>query len=162
MEEGSNNESENDGSETPLPDETSISYEESTQVKYFDLLSSSSKDYDSSGNSDNDELLDESGLEKNTVNMIENKKPMLMISLTINDSRNSMVPAIIDTGANFSCINTEFHNQYFPEIKLQQEAWRLYVELFLFLFCSLDVWMSFIIFIKVQLLWLLHSNDPSP
>ena len=43
-----------------------------------------------------------------------------MISLTINDSRNSMVPAIIDTGANCSCINTEFRNQYFPEIKLQK------------------------------------------
>ena len=44
----------------------------------------------------------------------------------------------------------------------QQEAWRLYAELFLFLFCSLDVWMSFIIFIKVQLLWLLHSIGPLP
>ena len=46
--------------------------------------------------------------------MIENKKPMLMISLTINDSQNSIVPAIIDTGANCSCINAEFHDQYFP------------------------------------------------
>ena len=55
IEDGSNNESENEGSETPLPDETSISSEESTQAKYFNLLSSSSKDYDSSGNSDNDE-----------------------------------------------------------------------------------------------------------
>ena len=44
----------------------------------------------------------------------------------------------------------------------QQEAWWLYAELFLFLFCSLDVWMSFIIFINVQLLWLLHSIGPSP
>ena len=54
IEEGSNNWSENEGSETPLPDETSISSEESTRAKYFDLLSSSFKDYDSSGNSDND------------------------------------------------------------------------------------------------------------
>ena len=52
--------------------------------------------------------------------MIENKKPMLMISLTINDSQNSTVPAIIDTGANCSCINTEFHGQYFPGMKLQR------------------------------------------
>ena len=52
--------------------------------------------------------------------MIENKKPMLMISLTINDSQNSMVPTIIDTGANCSCINTEFHGQYFPRMKLQK------------------------------------------
>ena len=52
--------------------------------------------------------------------MIENKKPMLMISLTINDSQNSIVPAIIDTGANCSCINIEFHDQYFPRSKLQK------------------------------------------
>ena len=52
--------------------------------------------------------------------MIENKKPMLMISLTINDSQNSTVPTIIDTGANCSCINTEFHGQYFPQMKLQK------------------------------------------
>ena len=43
-----------------------------------------------------------------------------MISLTINDSQNSLVPAIIDTGANCSCINIEFHNQYFPQAKLQK------------------------------------------
>ena len=47
--------------------------------------------------------------------MIENKKPMLMISLTT-----STVPAIIDTGANCSCINTEFHGQYFSRMKLQK------------------------------------------
>ena len=52
--------------------------------------------------------------------MIENKKPMLMISLTINDSQNSTVPVIIDTGANCSCINMEFHGQYFPRMKLQK------------------------------------------
>ena len=52
--------------------------------------------------------------------MIENKKPMLMISLTINDSQNSTVPVIIDMGANCSCINTEFHGQYFPGMKLQK------------------------------------------
>ena len=52
--------------------------------------------------------------------MIKNKKPMMMISLTINDSQNSTVPAIIDTGANCSCINTEFHDQYFPRMKLQK------------------------------------------
>ena len=52
--------------------------------------------------------------------MIENKKPMLMISLTSNDNQNSKVPAIIDTGANCSCINMEFHSQYFPQAKLQK------------------------------------------
>ena len=52
--------------------------------------------------------------------MIENKRPMLMISLTINNSQNSTVPVIIDTGANCSCINTEFHDQYFPRMKLQK------------------------------------------
>ena len=52
--------------------------------------------------------------------MIENKKPMLMISLTINNNQNSIVPAIIDTGANCSCINTEFHDQHFPQMKLQK------------------------------------------
>ena len=52
--------------------------------------------------------------------MIENKKPMLMISLTINYSQNSTVPAIIDTGANCSCINKECHGQYFPGMKLQK------------------------------------------
>ena len=52
--------------------------------------------------------------------MIENKKPMLMISLTINDSQNSTIPAIIDMGANCSCINTDFHGQYFPGMKLQK------------------------------------------
>ena len=45
---------------------------------------------------------------------------MLMISLTINDSQNSTIPARIDTGANCSCINTEFHGQYFPGMKLQK------------------------------------------
>ena len=45
---------------------------------------------------------------------------MLMISLTINDSQNLIVPAIIDTRANCSCINTEFHDQYFPQLKLQK------------------------------------------
>ena len=45
---------------------------------------------------------------------------MLMVSLTINDSQNSTVPVIIDTGANCSCINTEFHGQYFPGTKLQK------------------------------------------
>ena len=54
-EEGLYGESENEGSQTPLPDETSISSDDSSRVKYFDLLSSSSKEYDSSGNSDNDE-----------------------------------------------------------------------------------------------------------
>ena len=43
---------------------------------------------------------------------------------------------------------------------LKWEAWWLYAELFLFLFCSLDVWMSFIIFINVQLLWLYIALAP--
>ena len=31
-----------------------------------------------------------------------------------------MVPAIIDTGVNCSCINAEFQDQYFPGIKLEK------------------------------------------
>ena len=51
----SNNESENEGSEIPLPDETLISLEDSTRAKYFDLRSSSSKEYDSNSNSEDEE-----------------------------------------------------------------------------------------------------------
>ena len=54
-EEGLYGESENKGSETPLPEETSVSSGDSSKVKYFDLLSSSSEEYDSSGKSDNEE-----------------------------------------------------------------------------------------------------------
>ena len=50
-EEGHHGESENEGSETTLPEETSVS----SRAKYFDLLSSSSEEYDSSSNSDNEE-----------------------------------------------------------------------------------------------------------
>ena len=52
-EEGHHGESENEGSETTLPEETSVSLDD--RAKYFDLLSSSSKEYDSSSNSDNEE-----------------------------------------------------------------------------------------------------------
>ena len=48
-------ESDNEESETTLPEETSDSSKVSPKMKYFDLLSSSSKEYDSSNNSDNDE-----------------------------------------------------------------------------------------------------------
>ena len=48
-------ESENEESETTLPEEMSGSSHDSSKVKYFDLLSSSSEEYDSSNNSDNDE-----------------------------------------------------------------------------------------------------------
>ena len=54
-EEGLYGESENEGSETPLLEETSVSSDDSSRAKYFDLLSSSSEEYDSSGNSDNEE-----------------------------------------------------------------------------------------------------------
>ena len=54
-EKGHYGESENEGSETPLPEETSVSSDDSSRAKYFDLLSSSSKEYDSSSNSDNEE-----------------------------------------------------------------------------------------------------------
>ena len=47
-------ESKNEESETTLPEETLVSSDDSSKVKYFDLLSSSSKEYDSSNNSDND------------------------------------------------------------------------------------------------------------
>ena len=54
-EEGHYGESENEELETTLPEETSVSSDDSSRAKYFDLLSSSSKEYDSSNNSDNDE-----------------------------------------------------------------------------------------------------------
>ena len=54
-EEGHHGESENEGSETTLPEETSVSSDNSSRAKYFDLLSSSSEEYDSSSNSNNEE-----------------------------------------------------------------------------------------------------------
>ena len=54
-EDGHHGESENEESETTLLEEMSVSLDDSSKVKYFDLLSSSSKEYDSSNNSDNDE-----------------------------------------------------------------------------------------------------------
>ena len=54
-EEGHHGERENQGSETTLLEETSVSLDDSSRAKYFDLLSSSSKEYDSSSNSDNEE-----------------------------------------------------------------------------------------------------------
>ena len=47
--------SENEASEMTLPDETSVSLDGSGRPKYFDLLSSSSDEYNSGGNSDEDE-----------------------------------------------------------------------------------------------------------
>ena len=47
-------ESENEESETTLPEEMSVSSDDSSKAKYFDLLSSSFKEYDLSNNSDND------------------------------------------------------------------------------------------------------------
>ena len=46
--------SENETSETNLPEETSVSSDGSEWVKYFDLLSSSSEEYDTD-NTNNDE-----------------------------------------------------------------------------------------------------------
>ena len=43
-----------------------------------------------------------------------------MISLTLNDKLNSTVTAIVDTGANCSCINTDFRNRYFPNISIEK------------------------------------------
>ena len=48
-------ESENEESETTLPEDTLGSSDDSSRAKYFDLLSFSSEEYDSSNNSDNDE-----------------------------------------------------------------------------------------------------------
>ena len=53
-EEGHHGESENEELETTLPEETSVNSDDSSKTKYFDLLSSSSKEYDSSNNSDID------------------------------------------------------------------------------------------------------------
>ena len=55
IEEGHHRESENEGSETTLPEETSVSLDDSSKAKYFDLLSSCSEEYDSSSNSNNEE-----------------------------------------------------------------------------------------------------------
>ena len=44
---------------------------------------------------------------------------MLMITLRINDNENSVIPAIVDTGANCSCVNTDFRDKYFPGTKLE-------------------------------------------
>ena len=47
-------ESEKEESETTLPEEMSGSADDLSKTKYFDLLSSSSEEYDSSNNSNND------------------------------------------------------------------------------------------------------------
>ena len=54
-EDGYHGESENEESETTLPEEMLVSSDDSSKVKYFDLLSSSSEEYDLSNNSNNDE-----------------------------------------------------------------------------------------------------------
>ena len=54
-EDGHHEESKNEESETTLPEEKSVSLDDSSKVKYFDLLSFSSEEYDSSNNSHNDE-----------------------------------------------------------------------------------------------------------
>ena len=50
-----NSESENETSDTNLPEETSVSSDGSGQMKYFDLLSSSSEEYDTDDNANDDE-----------------------------------------------------------------------------------------------------------
>ena len=45
---------------------------------------------------------------------------MLTISLMINDEQQSVIPAIVDTGAHCSCIDTAFQNMYFPGSKLEK------------------------------------------
>ena len=52
--------------------------------------------------------------------MLETKKPMLTISMTVNDASNSTVLAIVNTGANCSCINTDFQSRYFPNTRLEK------------------------------------------
>ena len=52
--------------------------------------------------------------------MLETKKPMLTISMTVNDASNSTVLAIVDTGANCSCVNTDFQSRYFPNTRLEK------------------------------------------
>ena len=53
-EDGHHGESEKEESETTLLEEMSVNSDNSSKVKYFDLLSSSSKEYDLSNNSNND------------------------------------------------------------------------------------------------------------
>ena len=50
-----NSDSENETSDTNLPEETSVSSDGSERVKYFDLLSSSSEEYDTDDNANDDE-----------------------------------------------------------------------------------------------------------
>ena len=50
---------------------------------------------------------------------------MLTISITINDESRSTVSAIVDTGANCSCVNLDFQNRYFPNRKLEKLRTRM-------------------------------------
>ena len=45
---------------------------------------------------------------------------MLTIPLIVQNHSHSLVSAIVDTGANCSCINTEFHTKYLPKIPLDK------------------------------------------
>ena len=50
---------------------------------------------------------------------------MLTISITVNDVSRSTVSAIVDTGANCSCVNQDFQNRYFPKRKLEKLQTRM-------------------------------------
>ena len=52
--------------------------------------------------------------------MIENKQPMLTVSLALHNPNRSVVTAIIDTGANCSCINVDFYKKYLHKNPLNE------------------------------------------
>ena len=45
---------------------------------------------------------------------------MLTIPLIVQNHSHSLVSAIVNTGANCSCINTDFHTKYLPKIPLDK------------------------------------------
>ena len=45
---------------------------------------------------------------------------MLTIPLIVQNHSHSLVSAIVDTGANCSCINTDFHTKYLPKIPIDK------------------------------------------
>ena len=52
--------------------------------------------------------------------MIENKQPMLTVSLALHNPNRSVVTAIIDTGANCSCINVDFYKKHLHKNPLNE------------------------------------------
>ena len=52
--------------------------------------------------------------------MIENKQPMLTVFLALHNPNRSVVTAIIDTGANCSCINVDFYKKHLHKNPLNE------------------------------------------